>query len=256
MQITIEMIETKEFKTKPRGYDPQEVDEFLDAICDEMVRQLDQIAALQQQLAAAKAARPVVEAPTQQVKPIVAAPVKPVPDADFREILEMAQKVKSETIAAAEANTFLISPFVGRILDWYKASTKKEYTKEQDPGVESVKAIFNYYKKFGHKTIVMGASFRSIGEITELAGCDYLTIAPNLLEQLQNSQEAVPKKLEAESAHSLDIKQKSYINDESLFRFDFNEDQMAVEKLREGISKFAADAETLKEIVKEKLIKA
>lgn len=161
-----------------------------------------------------------------------------------------------QAIAAAEANTFLISPFVGRILDWYKASTKKEYTKEQDPGVESVKAIFNYYKKFGHKTIVMGASFRSIGEITELAGCDYLTIAPNLLEQLQNSQEAVPKKLEAESAHSLDIKQKSYINDEPLFRFDFNEDQMAVEKLREGISKFAADAETLKEIVKEKLIKA
>lgn len=103
MQITIEMIETKEFKTKPRGYDPQEVDEFLDAICDEMVRQLDQIAALQQQLAAAKAARPVVEAPTQQVKPIVAAPVKAVPDADFREILEMAQKVKNETIAAAEA---------------------------------------------------------------------------------------------------------------------------------------------------------
>lgn len=103
MQITIEMIETKEFKTKPRGYDPQEVDEFLDAICDEMVRQLDQIAALQQQLAAAKAARPAVEAPTQQVKPIVAAPVKAVPDADFREILEMAQKVKNETIAAAEA---------------------------------------------------------------------------------------------------------------------------------------------------------
>lgn len=104
MQITIEMIETKEFKTKPRGYDPQEVDEFLDAICDEMVRQMDQIAALQQQLAAAKAARPVVEAPTQQVRPVVAAPVKAaVPDADFREILEMAQKVKSETIAAAEA---------------------------------------------------------------------------------------------------------------------------------------------------------
>lgn len=102
MQITIEMIETKEFKTKPRGYDPQEVDEFLDAICDEMVRQMDQIAALQQQLAAAKAARPV-EAPTQQVKPVMAAPVKAVPDSDFREILEMAQKVKNETIAAAEA---------------------------------------------------------------------------------------------------------------------------------------------------------
>lgn len=103
MQITIEMIETKEFKTKPRGYDPQEVDEFLDAICDEMARQMDEIAALQQQLAAAKAARPVVEAPTQQVKPIVPVAAKSVPDADFREILEMAQKVKSETIAAAEA---------------------------------------------------------------------------------------------------------------------------------------------------------
>lgn len=82
-----------------------------------------------------------------------------------------------QAIAAAEAGAFLISPFVGRILDWFKASTKKEYTKEEDPGVASVKDIFNYYKKFGYKTIVMGASFRSVGEITELAGCDYLTIA-------------------------------------------------------------------------------
>ena len=111
MQITIEMIETKEFKTKPRGYDPQEVDEFLDAICDEMARQLDEIQSLQQQLAAAKAARPapapapapVTEAPTQQIKPVVARPAA-VPDSDFREILEMAQKVKNETIAAAEAD--------------------------------------------------------------------------------------------------------------------------------------------------------
>lgn len=82
-----------------------------------------------------------------------------------------------QAIAAAEAGAFLISPFVGRILDWYKAATKKEYSKEEDPGVESVKAIFNYYKKFGYKTIVMGASFRNTGEITELAGCDYLTIS-------------------------------------------------------------------------------
>jgi transaldolase len=82
-----------------------------------------------------------------------------------------------QAIAAAEAGAFLISPFVGRILDWYKAHTKQEYTKEADPGVASVKSIFNYYKKYGYKTIVMGASFRSIGEITELAGCDYLTIA-------------------------------------------------------------------------------
>merc|ERR1711988_1599223 len=104
---------------------------------------------------------------------------------------------------------YLISPFVGRILDWFKAANKKEYSKEEDPGVQSVKSIFNYYKKFGYKTIVMGASFRSLGEITELAGCDYLTISPNLLE-----------------------------------------DHMAVEKLREGIPKFAADAVTLKGLLK------
>jgi len=159
----------------------------------------------------------------------------------------------SQAICAAEAGAFLISPFVGRILDWYKASTKKEYTPEQDPGVASVKAIFNYYKKFGYNTIVMGASFRNVGEITELAGCDYLTISPNLLEDLINSTEAVPKKLDAAAASSLNIEKKSYVDDESLFRFDFNEDQMAVEKLREGISKFAADAETLKAILKAKV---
>jgi transaldolase len=159
----------------------------------------------------------------------------------------------TQAIAAAEANAFLISPFVGRILDWFKAHTKKDYTKEEDPGVASVKAIFNYYKKFGYNTIVMGASFRNTGEITELAGCDYLTISPNLLEELVNSTEAVPKKLDASQAASLNLEKKSYINDEALFRFDFNEDQMAVEKLREGISKFAADAETLKATLKSKL---
>ncbi|TPX12262.1 uncharacterized protein E0L32_007148 [Thyridium curvatum] len=158
-----------------------------------------------------------------------------------------------QAIAAAEANAFLISPFVGRILDWYKASTKKEYAKEEDPGVASVKAIFNYYKKFGYKTIVMGASFRNTGEITELAGCDYLTISPNLLEELLNSSESVPKKLDASAASSLNIEKKTYINDEATFRFDFNEEQMAVEKLREGISKFAADAITLKDIIKKKI---
>lgn len=108
MQITIEMIETKEFKTKPRGYDPQEVDEFLDAICDEMARQLDEIQALQQQLNAAKAARPAVEAPTTQVKPVPVKSAPAVPDDSFREILEMAQKVKNETIAAAEAKAAAI----------------------------------------------------------------------------------------------------------------------------------------------------
>lgn len=158
-----------------------------------------------------------------------------------------------QAIAAAEAGAFLISPFVGRILDWYKAATKKDYTSAEDPGVESVKAIFNYYKKFGYNTIVMGASFRSVGEVTELAGCDYLTIAPNLLEALYNSTDSVPKKLDASGASSLDIEKKSYLANEADFRFDFNEEQMAVEKLREGISKFAADAVTLKDILKKKI---
>jgi len=158
-----------------------------------------------------------------------------------------------QAIAGAEAGAFLISPFVGRILDWYKASTKKEYTPEEDPGVKSVQHIFNYYKKFGYKTIVMGASFRSVGEVTELAGVDYLTIAPNLLEQLYNSTDAVPKKLDASGASSLNLEKKEYLANEAIFRFDFNEDQMAVEKLREGISKFAADAVTLKGILKAKI---
>jgi len=158
-----------------------------------------------------------------------------------------------QAIAAAEAGAFLISPFVGRILDWHKAKTGKTYSKEEDPGVESVKHIFDYYKKYGYKTIVMGASFRSIGEITELAGCDYLTIAPNLLEELMSSTEAVPKKLISENASSLDIEKKSYIDNEPDFRFYFNEDAMAVEKLREGISKFAADAVTLKDTLKKKI---
>jgi len=159
----------------------------------------------------------------------------------------------TQAIACAEAGVFLISPFVGRILDWYKAKEGKTYSAEEDPGVKSVQQIFNYYKKFGHKTIVMGASFRNVGEITELAGCDYLTIAPNLLEELMNSSAPVPKKLDAKDATNLSIDKKSYINDESLFRFDFNEEQMAVEKLREGISKFAADADTLKEMLKAKI---
>jgi len=158
-----------------------------------------------------------------------------------------------QAIAAAEAGAFLISPFVGRILDWYKAAHKKEYSPEEDPGVKSVQNIFNYYKKFGYKTIVMGASFRNVGEITELAGCDYLTIAPALLEELYNSKNPVPKKLDDADASSLNLEKKTYINDEAEFRFYFNEDQMAVEKLREGISKFAADAVTLKDILRKKI---
>jgi len=160
---------------------------------------------------------------------------------------------KVQAIAAAEAGAYLISPFVGRILDWFKASTGKTYSAKEDPGVESVQQIFNYYKKYGYKTIVMGASFRNVGEITELAGCDYLTISPKLLEELYNSQEAVPKKLASEKATSLDIKKESYIDNEPEFRFFFNEDQMATEKLSDGIRNFAADAVTLKGILKEKL---
>ncbi|PSS28058.1 hypothetical protein M430DRAFT_55465 [Amorphotheca resinae ATCC 22711] len=161
---------------------------------------------------------------------------------------------KVQAIAGAEAGAFLISPFVGRILDWYKAKTGKTYSKEEDPGVASVKAIYDYYKKYDYKTIVMGASFRNTGEITELAGCDYLTISPNLLEELMTATAPVPKKLDASGAKSLNIEKKSYINDEPNFRFDFNEDTMAVEKLREGISKFAADAVTLKDILSKKIV--
>jgi len=158
-----------------------------------------------------------------------------------------------QAIAAAEAGAFLISPFVGRILDWYKNANKRDYTPQEDPGVKSVQAIYNYYKKHGYHTIVMGASFRNTGEITELAGCDYLTIAPNLLEALFNSTEPVPKKLDPAGAAALDIPKVSYLKDEALFRFAFNEEAMAVEKLREGISKFAADAVTLKQLLKAKI---
>jgi len=160
-----------------------------------------------------------------------------------------------QAIAGAEAGAFLISPFVGRILDWYKAAMKTDFPANEDPGVKSVHSIFNYYKKYGYNTIVMGASFRNVGEITELAGCDYLTISPNLLEDLFNSTDKVPQKLSAADAATLDIPKRTYINDEATFRFDFNEEQMAVEKLREGISKFAADAVTLKGILREKIEK-
>ncbi|CAG8883108.1 unnamed protein product [Penicillium salamii] len=124
---------------------------------------------------------------------------------------------------------------------------------QEDPGVKSVQDIYNYYKKFGYNTIVMGASFRNVGEITELAGCDYLTISPNLLEDLFNSTEAVPQKLNAANAANIEIKKREYLNNEADFRFDFNEEAMGVEKLREGISKFAADAVTLKQLLAQKI---
>ncbi|KAJ5462779.1 Aldolase-type TIM barrel [Penicillium sp. IBT 31633x] len=158
-----------------------------------------------------------------------------------------------QAIAAAEAGAYLISPFVGRILDWFKAAHKRDYTPQEDPGVKSVQDIYNYYKKFGYQTIVMGASFRNVGEITELAGCDYLTISPSLLEDLYNSTEAVPQKLNSAGAANLEIPKREYLHHEATFRFDFNEEAMAVEKLREGISKFAADAVTLKQLLAQKI---
>lgn len=150
-----------------------------------------------------------------------------------------------QAVACAEAKVTLISPFVGRILDWFKASTGKEYDGETDPGVLSVRQIFAYYKKFGYKTIVMGASFRNTGEIKALAGCDFLTVAPKLLEELYNSSEDVPKALDADKAQSAQLDKVSYIDDEAKFRFLFNEDAMATEKLAQGIRNFGKDANTL-----------
>ena len=149
-----------------------------------------------------------------------------------------------QAIACAEANATLISPFVGRILDWYKKSEGVSgYAPEKDPGVVSVTQIYNYYKKFGYKTQIMGASFRNSDEIIELAGCDLLTIAPSLLDELSKSQGPVSKKLDAEKAKHSDLTKISI--DEKTFRFMLNENAMATEKLSEGIRKFAEDAITL-----------
>lgn len=139
----------------------------------------------------------------------------------------------------AEAGAQLISPFVGRIMDWYKAAEKKEFKGADDPGVQSVTEIYNYYKKFGYPTEIMGASFRNIGEIIELAGCDLLTISPKLLEELKNSSEVIQRKLDPKHIQSSIDKKITY--DEKGFRLALNENAMATEKLSEGIRKFAAD---------------
>jgi transaldolase len=152
-----------------------------------------------------------------------------------------------QAVACAEAKVRLISPFVGRIYDWHKAHTGKEYHGAEDPGVQSVTTIYNYYKKFGHETEVMGASFRNIGEILELAGCDLLTISPHLLEELSKSTDPVTQKLSAEKAKQLNLEKVSF--DEKGFRFAFNEDPMAVDKTAEGIRKFSADIVKLEQIV-------
>ena len=152
--------------------------------------------------------------------------------------------------ACAEAGVFLISPFVGRILDWYKKSTGKEsYEASEDPGVVSVTNIYNFYKANGYNTIVMGASFRNTGEILELAGCDRLTISPNLLEELANTDGEVEAKLVDNGATEAPGERL----DESGFRWEMNEDAMATEKLAEGIRNFAADQDKLETMLKDKL---
>jgi transaldolase len=159
-----------------------------------------------------------------------------------------------QAVACAEAGVTLISPFVGRILDWYKKSTGKDYQGDEDPGVQSVKKIFNYYKQHGYNTIVMGASFRNIGEIKALAGVDFLTISPSLLEELKNSTEPVPKKLDSQQAAKADpIAKVTFIDNEPEFRWSLLQDQMAFDKLHEGIKKFAEDGEKLKELLKQKI---
>lgn len=158
----------------------------------------------------------------------------------------------AQAIACAEAGCTLISPFVGRIMDWHKADQKVDgFAPEEDPGVKSVAQIYNYYKKHGFNTIVMGASFRNVDEIIHLAGCDRLTIAPKLLDALSSSTETITKKLNAEDAAMMDIPKIDM--DEKCFRWMINEDPMATEKLAHGIRSFAADIVKLEEIIKKKM---
>ena len=153
----------------------------------------------------------------------------------------------TQAVACAEAGAFLISPFVGRILDWFKLNTKVEFNKDNDPGVESVKKIFQYFKKYKLNTIVMAASFRSISQIIELAGCDKLTISPVLLDELMNLKGDVDLKLKPEDSTSIDIPRLS-IN-ESAFRWHLNENQMASFKLAEGIRLFNKDLSKLRNLI-------
>jgi len=153
----------------------------------------------------------------------------------------------TQAIACAEAGVQLISPFVGRIYDWFKAANKREYVGAEDPGVQSVTTIYNYYKKFGYQTEVMGASFRNTGEITELAGCDLLTISPDLLAKLAASNEPLTRKLDPAVAQAQEIQRVSL--DEKTFRYLLNDDAMATEKTAEGIRKFAVDIIKLEQFI-------
>ncbi|NQT26884.1 transaldolase [candidate division KSB1 bacterium] len=156
----------------------------------------------------------------------------------------------AQAVACAEANVTLISPFVGRIMDWYKKADGTDgYPAPKDPGVKSVTQIYNYYKKHGHKTVVMGASFRNKEEILELAGCDYLTISPGLMQELQKSEETITRKLDADTAQSLGDAKISM--NENTFRWMMNEDAMATEKLAEGIRNFTKDTLKLETFVRD-----
>ena len=157
----------------------------------------------------------------------------------------------AQAIHCADSNITLISPFVGRIMDWYKAKTGKNYVGAEDPGVISVQTIYNYFKKFGYKTEVMGASFRNVGEILELAGCDLLTISPNLLDELSKVNAPVERKLSAEAAAADGIQKIEM--DEKTFRWMFNQDAMATEKTAEGIRNFAVDIDKLEKLIASKL---
>jgi len=156
-----------------------------------------------------------------------------------------------QAVRCAEAKVQLISPFVGRIYDWFKKENKHDYTGPEDPGVQSVQEIYTYYKKFGHKTEVMGASFRNVGQIRELAGCDALTISPELMKELSESQEPIERKLDPEKARKANVERLEM--DEKKFRWLLNENAMATEKTSEGIRKFAADIVKLEKFVASKL---
>ncbi|HTV75377.1 MAG TPA: transaldolase [Candidatus Baltobacteraceae bacterium] len=157
----------------------------------------------------------------------------------------------AQAVACAEAKVKLISPFVGRIMDWFKAKEKKDFAPAEDPGVISVKEIYSYYKKFGYSTEVMGASFRNVGEIQELAGCDLLTISPQLLGELQKNTAPLPRKLSPEIARESKIEKIPL--DEKKFRWLLNENAMATEKTSEGIRLFNADAKKLEQFIAAKL---
>ncbi|MFQ3282782.1 transaldolase [Reinekea sp.] len=156
----------------------------------------------------------------------------------------------AQAIACAQAEAYLISPFVGRILDWFKAKTGENYTADTDPGVLSVKTIFDYYKKHGYKTVVMGASFRNTGEIIALAGCDRLTISPNLLAELSESNAELKQALDSTDSSACDLDKIEL--DEKSFRWMMNEDAMATEKLAEGLRGFHADFVKLQDVLKSK----